>query len=93
MEHFFPQIQIEACAQMQTRVKLLGGHIPLIPLPRVSAPLYLIRCILLACPSGKLSQKLPCPRRFQLASGKQASVNIEPCHFVIIKITVGMKTS
>ena len=25
MEHFFPRIQVEACAQIQTRVKLLGG--------------------------------------------------------------------
>ena len=24
MEHFFPQIQVETCAQMHTRVKLLG---------------------------------------------------------------------
>ena len=50
---FFPRIQVETCAQMQTRVKLVGGggdadvdHTQIIggiypPSPRVSAPLPL----------------------------------------------------
>ena len=46
MERFFSRIQVETCAQMQTKVKLLGGdadvdHYQIIggiyP-PRVSAP-------------------------------------------------------
>ena len=55
MEDFFPRIQVKTCAQMQTRVKLLGGdadvdHAQIIGgiqsnywggyIPRVSAPLF-----------------------------------------------------
>ena len=47
----FPRIQVDTCAQMHTRIKLLGGMYPPHPPspPRVSAPLTLIMFLHYLC--------------------------------------------
>ena len=38
MEHFFPRIEVDTYAQMQTVVKLLGGDISSIPPAGLGSP-------------------------------------------------------